>query len=282
MKTIFFSIAFISMMMLVNGCTKSEPGDGGNFHLVFRPRLCEDIQIIPGKFVKSTTEHGVFYNPVTLGYESVDASKYLITIFTGNLSLMSRFKKFYDSSGYYSLADRGLMLPKMALEENTELAEGNANIETQLDADYRAYSKNVDKGLILPYANSFSSTTPRTTLKPWQYRLTGISDFKITSNSTLYGLPIGSDLSDYFSIYNFTPRQIVSYTNDQLVWGYNDTKKIESISRWLSLKPYAPPKMSLKMISVPADLPDEIDFTITITTTDGKIIKETTHVKFAK
>ena len=284
MKGLYFiiSIFMIGGTLCLTGCFKDRTSKKEGYAFLFVPRTCDDLLLIPAKREKRMEPGGTSsLNTYTIGATAVPAASFQLYIFTGDYTTIDYIiKRFNDD---LNKADIEFVSGiRAALNIKSDLAPHKPAIEQQLESDYRRYYSSGSSFKNNDYLSDITTTVPRFNLMSWQYRVTGISDFSITANQTLFNKPAGTNLSEAFIISSFYPTQIVSYTNDQLVWGYNDTKKIESISQWLSLKPYAPPMIALKMATIPADLPDETDFTITITTTDGKIIKETTHVKFAK
>lgn len=115
-------------------------------------------------------------------------------------------------------------------------------------------------------------------IKKWEYRVTGVKDFKIVATTPLFGQAAGTSLNTYFSIFEFHPKQIITHTTQSLVWGYRSQNKVETIAQWLALKPMAPPVIVFRFNATPPEVPAHVKFVSILETTDGNVLRDTTEV----
>lgn len=112
----------------------------------------------------------------------------------------------------------------------------------------------------------------------WEYRVTGVKDFRIEAMSPLFGQAAGTSLNRYFSILEFRPKQVINYRTRGLVWGYHSKNKLESIDKWLSLQPMAPPAIIFRLNATPQEVPARVTFITILETTEGNVLRDTTEV----
>lgn len=112
----------------------------------------------------------------------------------------------------------------------------------------------------------------------WEYRVTGVKDFRIEAMSPLFGQAAGTSLNRYFSILEFRPKQVINYRTRGLVWGYHSKNKLESIDKWLSLQPMAPPAIIFRLNETPQEVPERVKFITILETTEGNVLRDTTEV----
>ncbi len=144
------------------------------------------------------------------------------------------------------------------------------HLEEKLQEDYqkgRGYSR-----------SSRSSGLDFTILVPWEYRVTGVKNFRIEAMSPLFGQAAGTSLNRYFSIFEFRPKQVINYRTRSLVWGYRSKNKLESIDKWLSLQPMAPPAIIFHLNTTPQEVPARVKFITVLETTEGNVLRDTTEV----
>ena len=115
-------------------------------------------------------------------------------------------------------------------------------------------------------------------LMPWEYRVTGVKDFKIMALTPLFGLPAETSLNHFFTFHEFKPKQIISHESKRLVWGYRSQDRVTSIAQWLSMRPMAQPVMMLRLNTVPQEVPVKTRFVTVLTTTEGKELRDTLQV----
>ena len=125
---------------------------------------------------------------------------------------------------------------------------------------------------------SSSSLIPEANLKPWEYRVTGVKDFKIMALTPLFGLPAETSLNRFFTIHELAPKQIVSSQSKRLAWGYRSKDQVTSIDQWLAMRPTAQPVMMLRLNTVPQEVPVKTRFVTVLTTTEGKELRDTLQV----
>ena len=112
----------------------------------------------------------------------------------------------------------------------------------------------------------------------WEYRVTGVKDFRIEAMSPLFGQAAGTSLNRYFSILELRQKQVINYRNRGLVWGYHSKNKLESIDKWLSLQPMAPPAIIFRLNETPQEVPARVKFITILETTEGNVLRDTTEV----
>lgn len=259
----------LSLVVLFTAC-KKEPVPKGNFSLRFYPRVCTQMVTLPMQ-AKDTVYTGPIDSWVVhfigkVENNSVDAKKFILWMMTGTDDL----KPFIDSFPNR----RGMEYERVYHSPLVErpLAERIPSLERQLDYDYRNYSSRRSTSM------TGTSNKQATNLIPWEYRVTGVKDFKIVALSTLFGQPAGTTLNRFFSIHSFEPRQVISYRRKNLLWGYSDKSNLTNLAQWLSMEPMAPPIIMFQLNSMPQELPKEVQFVSTLETMDGKILRDTVQI----
>ena len=116
----------------------------------------------------------------------------------------------------------------------------------------------------------------------WEYRVTGVKNFRIEAMSPLFGQAAGTSLNRYFSILEFRPKQVINYRTRGLVWGYHSKNKLESIDKWLSLQPMAPPAIIFRLNATPQEVPARVKFITVLETTEGNVLRDTTEVNIRR
>ncbi len=240
------TMIFLSALALVLGaCDKSKEGPRESYILIFLPRECTAMQITP---LKDSVLSTVGKDGKTVSWHSEES------IDNGSVA-----------------ADKFILTLKTFSEDGKTTAN-ITDLETQLDHDYRrsrATKSSEDADLVMTKAN----------LVNWEYRVTGVKDFKIIALSQLFGQPAGTSLNKYFKIHRFDPKQIISYRTKDLIWGYSDEEEIENIALWLSLEPMAPPAIYFRFNTIPAEIPADVEFVAVLETTDNKVLRDTLQVR---
>ncbi|MDR1860125.1 MAG: hypothetical protein LBR06_04315 [Bacteroidales bacterium] len=106
------------------------------------------------------------------------------------------------------------------------------------------------------------------------YLVNGVSNFVITADKTLFGIPAGQSLNRHIIIHQFDPDFIASSISKTLISGFYDKKPVK-IDEWLSLKPLGSYDMTFYFDSLPDELPQEVCFTVTLTTDEGEVCSYT-------
>ncbi|WP_303170378.1 hypothetical protein [Porphyromonas sp.] len=212
---------------------------------------------------KSGDHSHTYKSVVVAGDDPVESEDYILWVVTGPDNLRTIRQEHPNLEGkVYHRAYHQMPYNKRV--------ESLPRLEMQLDNDYRGSLESL-RGDQMEELVMFNLT-------PWEYRVTGVKDFKIVALSTLFGQPKETSLNRFFSIYQFEPQQVISYQTKELIWGYASESKLESIDQWLSLKPMAPPLIRFRLNSKPQEIPEKVSFVTILETTDGKILKDTTQV----
>ena len=244
------------------------------FSMHFQPRECSQIITLPLRYkeIPGTAGNKHFVTKTTEMLEdgAVEADRFILWMMTGEDDLKElraeypnlkskEYENVYEK--YHTMKGRELKAPHMR------------PLEQQLEHDYRSY---ISSTRALSTSGDAKATAyPR----PWPYRVTGVKDFRIISLSPLFGQPAESSLNDYFTIDEFSPRQIISYRRKALLWGYSDKDKVTNIRQWLSMEPMAPPAVMFRLKSRPEELPIKTKLVSILETTEGKELRDTLEVE---
>lgn len=109
------------------------------------------------------------------------------------------------------------------------------------------------------------------------YCVDGVSDFRITSNKELFDIPSGQSLNQYFSIKEFYPKFVFSYTDYSIVLDSSNPNL--PISDWLQVSPLAQSSMSVVLKETLEEPIDDLTFTISMTLTNGEELTATIPIK---
>lgn len=249
------------------------------------PRSADYIRVIAGNFDETNSTPGLIMENANSVNET-EAKEFALSIQTGNIPLSTDFTE-----------------TEFLSPDDLNITEGTVQEAKQYTsapvAEYEAFlgifkmkrrisgSDMKDAALIPAY--------------PYEYRTDGIEEFKITSDTRLFGQKSGTDLSQYFKIVLFyanlkgQPAYIMSHTSrkiskiteppsinifkteevalsdDYKAYIDNDV----TLAEWISLKPFADPALYVKFTEIPPELPCNAAFTVTIKTTEGKILNAT-------
>lgn len=270
MNTLIRTLGVIFLLSVLGGCKKSKPDTlGGNF-LIFYPREASHLITIPLKEIKHTKklDNGKDFTSIEkvgVDTEGVSAKDFRMYISTGTKGLIGLKELYYQYPSKKNVSFLSYLYQDK--QANDALAPKNISLERMMDIDFRSEDN-----------KSRSAESVGAAMFPWEYRVTGVKDFRITANSTLFGVPAGSSLNKYFRIHEFEPRQIISHRTQALVWGYRDKREIESLEQWLSLSPMAPPVMILRLNATPQEVPIDVELQVALETIDGKIIRDKLQV----
>ncbi len=259
MKNLF--LLFLSILTLVS-CKKK--GNGPESSMIdFYPRECNYMWASWSK-IKDASYNGVYlYDILNVNENELRAKDALITISTSNLdTLLLKIEKAASISCPYCQQEQIANLdPKF----DQKLAPHNVALEAQLQNDYNN-----------PVSKLKSAKAEETNLIRLEYRVTGVKNLTITSTHTLFGKTPGTVITEYFTIKQLEPKQVISSKTSQLLIGYSDKDTLATIAEWLYMEPMAQPTIFLAFKTVPAELPAAINFIVTLETNNGKIIRDTT------
>lgn len=275
----------IAAVLLCLACNKedSEYTDVPMYSPV--PRSADYIRVIAGNFDETSSAPGL----ITKNAHSVnetEAKKFALSIQTGN----TPFSTDFSEAEFLSPDD--LNITEGTTEEikqymSAPITEYEAFLGTFKMKRRISGSDMKDNALIPSY--------------PYEYRTDGIEEFKITSDIQLFGQKSGTDLSQYFKIVLFYanlkghPAYIMSHTSRQIskiaeppsinIFETEDVALSDdyksyidnelTLAEWVSLKPYADPALYIKFTEIPPEVPCNALFTVTIKTSDGKILNAT-------
>ena len=244
------------------------------FSMHFQPRECSQIITLPLRYkeIPGTAGNKHFVTKTTEMLEdgAVEADRFILWMMTGEDDLKElraeypnlkskEYENVYET--YHTMKERELKAPHMR------------PLEQQLEHDYRSYISSTRA--LSTSSDSKATAYPR----PWPYRVTGVTDFRIISLAPLFGKPAESSLNDYFTIDEFRPRQIISYRRKALLWGYSDKDKVTNIRQWLSMEPMAPPAVMFRLKRRPEELPIKTKLVSILETTEGKVLRDTLEVE---
>lgn len=258
-------------ILVFGSCKKDEFNTKETFSFLFYPRECTQIitESMQNKQSFRTINGNTFEINIVEAMEggSVEAKNYVLWLMTGadDLKLMKKDFPNVKNRNYEFLYQDPLK------ERYNQLAPSIPSLEKQLEDDYR--------NSISTRAASGKDGMSYAFINPWDYRVTGVKDFKIIALSPLFGQPAETSLNRFFSIHSFEPKQVISYRTKKLLWGYSDKSNLENLQQWLSMEPMAPPAIMFRFNTVPQEVPAEVKFVSILETTDGKILKDTTFVK---
>ena len=271
MKTSYLLLSFVALMSLGTSSCGDHYIHRGNAHLICFPRACEQIVSLPMRSSAHTYTFGKdAYTSRRLFIvrdEGVQAEDFVLWVMTGAPWIRERVKgipseeardRWYETIG----------------PNKPGLAPRNRELERQLAHDYN--NRPEAQKQVYRASGDYSSLAPPT---PWAYRVTGVKDFRIVSLSPLFGQPAESSLNDYFSIYEFSPRQIISSRTKTLLWGYSDKRMVTNIGQWLSMEPMAPPVVMFRLKRRPEELPIKTKLVSILETTEGKVLRDTLEVE---
>ena len=261
MKLFFYFLCFT--LITLTSCKQQDENiiTDSLDDLAFFPRECKNIAVFPVQ--QNTEDRRDFYIPRDTPPTS--AQDLLLYVHTTNGDIKAFLKKGQDNSTTW------LTQKSYNLRDRFPLAQHNSRLEQNLtkDAKFR----------FQPYTRSQTENGSYSALfNPWEYRVTGVKDFRIEAMSPLFGQAAGTSLNRYFSIFEFRPKQVISYSTRSLVWGYHSKNKLESIDKWLSLQPMAPPAIIFRLNTTPQEVPAHVKFITVLETTEGNVLRDTTEV----
>ena len=266
---LFGALALLFMLGISACNSKANPPEPDRMEgLIFRyfPRECTRILTLPMETRRQVAPGSSYYGDVVVGEEGVEARKFLYWLMTGAGDL--------DSLELHYSELRGRLYEEIYHRDHfrAELAPNIPPLESQLFDDYRL------AGVKSRRMQSSSSIIPQANLEPWEYRVTGVKDFKIMALTPLFGLPAETSLNHFFAFHEFKPKQIISHESKRLVWGYRSEDRVTSIDQWLSMRPMAQPVMMLRLNAVPQEVPVKTRFVTVLTTMEGKELRDTLQV----
>lgn len=144
----------------------------------------------------------------------------------------------------------------------------DAYIENQLLQSYRTYER-----------QGVTKSGDAVNVVSIEYRTTGVQTLTVSCpDQKLWSVEPGSSLNKNLKIWRYDPPHLVSYGTKKMLFGYTNDAGVfpESVEDWLSLSPMAQPRMYFLFRTVPDEAPCVVRFEITLQTTDGKTLRDTT------
>lgn len=261
-------IHFVILLLIscfFGACREKEDIREGGISFYFYPTECQSIATGTCVLTGQSYYERAFPNVDSYG---VKASELGLWMMTGEKNLPKLIaKEPHRELSYLERRYQDIDIPR-------EKAPKLYHLEEKLQDDYL-------KGLGNS-RNSRSSGLDFLYLLPWEYRVTGVKNFRIEAMSPLFGQAVGTSLNRYFSIFEFRPKQVISYRTKSLAWGYRSKNKIETIEKWISLQPMAPPAIIFRLNATPPEVPAHVKFVSILETTDGKVLRDTTEVNIRR
>lgn len=261
-------IHFVILLLIscfFGACREKEDIREGGISFYFYPTECQSIATGTCVLTGQSYYERAFPNVDSYG---VKASELGLWMMTGEKNLPKLIaKEPHRELSYLERRYQDIDIPR-------EKAPKLYHLEEKLQDDYL-------KGLGNS-RNSRSSGLDFLYLLPWEYRVTGVKNFRIEAMSPLFGQAVGTSLNRYFSIFEFRPKQVINYRTRGLVWGYHSKNKLESIDKWLSLQPMAPPAIIFRLNATPQEVPARVKFITVLETTEGNVLRDTTEVNIRR
>jgi lipoprotein len=257
-------IHFVILLLIscfFGACREKEDIREGGISFYFYPTECQSIATGTCVLTGQSYYERAFPNVDSYG---VKASELGLWMMTGEKNLPKLIaKEPHRELSYLERRYQDIDIPR-------EKAPKLYHLEEKLQDDYL-------KGLGNS-RDSRSSGLDFLYLLPWEYRVTGVKNFRIEAMSPLFGQAVGTSLNRYFSIFEFRPKQVISYRTKSLAWGYRSKNKIETIEKWISLQPMAPPAIIFRLNATPPEVPARVKFITVLETTEGNVLRDTTEV----
>ncbi len=250
------NLILVCSLILVSSCNK----DSGDPDIIFKfqPRECKFVYSVPGNVTSNKygeTNYKEYFD-LTDFSKSVKSQEFFLAILTSNFDLSTINNEPWIGTRFPSIT-------------NSSIDKSIKSIETQIEAEYIRYLKSMKP--------TKSVNSVETDLEMIEYRTTGVKDLRITANCKLFGKNAGEDLKNYFYISRYTPKVIISFETNAMLYGFLSDELPESIEEWLSLKPMAQPVIYLEMESIPEELPQTVQFTVELETSSGALISYTSR-----
>ena len=264
MRYIHFVILLL-VSCFFGACREKEDIREGGISFYFHPRECQSITT--GTCVLTGQRYYEWESP-NVDSSGVEASNLGLWMMTGEKNLSKLITKephrelSYLERRYQDVAFLTSKAPRLH------------HLEEKLQDDYLKGWGN-SRG-------SRSSGLDFVYLLPWEYRVTGVKNFRIEAMSPLFGQAPGMSLNRYFSIFEFRPKQVISYRTRNLAWGYRSKNKLETIDKWLALQPMAPPAIIFRLNATPQEIPARVKFITVLETTEGNVLRDTTEVNIRR
>lgn len=283
-KLFFFIVGIILLTPTFVSCSNNEPEEFFEYN-----HLNHEI-------VYSLREANVLNLSVTAPYHSDVLNQHSETFY----DFIEITEKEIKSTDYYILSqvynDEALindknnsLLKKYRLDPDCFMpsilnnAKQRFSSESEYDLYVKSINNNVDK-----YANFHHGATVYGNM---EFRQEECVSLEIKSTHDLFGRKAGDDLSDkfemllgnyYYGVNTADATKAFHMTGIIFDKGMNEIEfplwATKSVKEYLSLKPTIFPFMVFHLKESPEELPIETDFTFEIGLSNGKVLKDTTHI----
>ena len=254
MKTktkIIFSLILTFILAIASSCNKDSPSS--NYTFSFYPRVCESTYAqLNYRSIRTTHNDRIIYEYGIMGTDesTISIENFSLCILTHKYNLDSLWN---GSTSHYIKALEDTNEPDYALEEQIKT--------NYIQAGRKKIVALVDYPMV------------------FEYRLTGVKDFNIKAiDAQLFDEIVGNSLNKYLKIERYHPDFIASSINRNLLYGFADTDKPESIEEWLSLHPLANESMYFAFNMESNKLPLSTRFVVEMETEDGVLLSDTTNM----
>ena len=226
---------------------------------------------IRGETISGFGHTGTILHPLT-NDSVVKSAEYILGFNSCNKDITdfssTGFSSYFQSNRYNPLIDA----PYMALNRKPDNMTDEADpaieriIDQYLSATFRTRSD-----------DSFSGLT-RANLVIVDYRLTPLTNLKITASKDIFGITAGNNLNNCFIIHRYPLyHEFIVTADKRLITGLDKVRDI-SIAQYLSYRPLAPAAMYLRLrdgVAVKSSVTTE--FTIELELEGNRTVKATTR-----
>ena len=248
-KAIFILI-LISVLVITSSCDRYSPP---SYSFAFYPRVCNYIYLTPARVVTTTFEEYTY-------------------------------DEYWSAESDESIIMKDFLFETLALKHNLDsLRSGNVDYYMKTLNDTDEPDTALEEQIKANYAKSRNKTKSikgdGDYLIQIEYRITGVKDFNIKAiDAPLFNEAVGSSLNKYLKIVKYEPNFIASSISRNLLYGFADTDKPESIEEWLSLHPLANQGMYIAFNAESDKLPLSTRFVVEMETEDGVLLSDTTNM----
>ena len=260
MKTknkIVFKLTIILVLVFANSCYWESPS---SYWFIFYPRECNYVYIEPARVITKIVDGHTYYEYRDMeSDESISMKDFSLQFLTLKHNLDSLR---YGSMDYY-------------MNTLVDINEHDSALEEQIKTSYNQANKRT--GSFRSAGNSdICAEPPPVTI---EYRLNGIKKINTKAiDAQLFDETVGSSLNKYLKILQYEPDFIASSISRNLLYGFTDAGKPESIEEWLSLQPLANESMYFAFNMESDKLPLSTRFVVEMETEDGRLLSDTTNV----
>lgn len=188
----------------------------------------------------------------TMNGNSIDSSDFYLQLKTSNESM----QRLYYAWNYYGETYQ------------SDYSNASSPLEEKIEDSYMSYMDDT-------YGNQ---VVTRTINQLIEYRTTGVQDLIITADQSFGGVAAGESVNSLFTIVEIFPEIIVNAATSEIAVDWRDVSNYPTtIDAWLSKEPLAQATMILKPVALITEIPEDISFTVTLSTNDGTKLQAESH-----